>query len=66
MSAREELSAAVDAACPHEEGERLLDAYRAEVLREAAAHLRRTPRESRDYPAALTGARIIETDLTAP
>lgn len=31
--------------------------------REAAAMLRRTPRDSRDYPAVLTGARVIETWL---
>lgn len=48
----------------------LLDRYRdearADAFREAAAHLRRTPRDSRDYPAALTGARIIEADLIDP
>lgn len=45
---------------------RLIAAYRAEVLREAAGMLRRTPRGSRDYPAALTGARLIETELSGP
>lgn len=35
----------------------------AEGWREAARFLRRTPRESRDYPAVLTGARVIEEHL---
>jgi hypothetical protein len=33
--------------------------------RDAAAMLRRTPFDSRDYPAALTGARLIEDRLLA-
>lgn len=35
----------------------------AEGWREAARFLRRTPRDSRDYPAVLTGARVIEEHL---
>lgn len=35
----------------------------AEGWREAARFLRRTPRDSRDYPAVLTGARLIEEHL---
>lgn len=71
MSAREELYAAVMSGGEHspERSERAsarIDAFRAEVLREAAAHLRRTDRNSRSYPAALTGARIIETELIEP
>ena len=37
----------------------------AEGWREAARFLRRTPRDSRDYPAVLTGARRIEDHLRA-
>jgi hypothetical protein len=37
----------------------------AEGWREAARFLRRTPFDSRDYPAALTGARLIEDYLRA-
>lgn len=43
----------------------LVAAERADAVREEAAALRRTPRDSRDYPAALTGARIIEDRLRA-
>jgi hypothetical protein len=35
----------------------------AEGWREAARFLRRTPRDFRDYPAVLTGARLIEEHL---
>lgn len=34
VSARDRLSAALDSACPHDEGERRIDAYRDELLKE--------------------------------
>lgn len=39
MSERDELDAALDAACPEDERQRLLDAYRNAILREEAAKL---------------------------
>jgi hypothetical protein len=41
----------------------IVAAERADAVREEARALRRTPVDSRDYPAALTGARIIEDRL---
>lgn len=72
MSARESLGAAIDMACPYEEGERLIDAFRDEVLREAAEKLRKQQHAGHDQikcvPCFIYGhaADLVDPDKDAP
>lgn len=78
-TARDELSAAIDAVCPHEEGERRIDAYRDEVMRDRrrailAASLKgpvdeasaANPVWTHGYKAGLSVAADLTTPTPAP